>query len=144
MSILVKDWEMPNGCNKCDLLEFIDDSDDTNCLISTNDWSGCVPDYRPKNCPLIKIPTPHGRLIDADRLIKILQDTLDNYPDNDNDGKVVEKLVVTVCKRFIEKAPTVIESELEPEKDESLKRKELVEAIRAIGQRFKDKQEVSE
>lgn len=59
-----------------------------------------------------EIPTPHGRLIDADNLVKVLQNTLDNYPDNYNDEKTVEKLIVTVCKRYIENTPTVIEAEV--------------------------------
>ena len=62
--------------------------------------------------PIAEIPTPHGRLIDADCLTKILQDTLDNYSDNYNDGKTVEKFVVDVCKQFIEHCPTIIEAEV--------------------------------
>ena len=27
-------------------------------------------EQRPKGCPLVEIPTPHGRLIDADELAK--------------------------------------------------------------------------
>lgn len=62
--------------------------------------------------PLTEVPTPHGRLIDADYLINVLQDTIDNYPDNSNDGNAVEKLVVNVCKQYIEHCPTVIKAEV--------------------------------
>ena len=58
------------------------------------------------------LATPHGRLIDADCLTKILQDTLDNYSDNYTDGKIIEKIVVDVCKQFIEHCPTIIEAEV--------------------------------
>ena len=64
-------------------------------------------------CECAEIPTPHGRLIDADNLIKVLQDTLDNYSDNYNDGKIVEKLVVETCKQYIDHCPTIIEAEVE-------------------------------
>ena len=67
---------------------------------------------RHPDCPMTELPTSHGRLIDADRLIKIMQDTLDNYPDNSNDGKIVEKLVVETCKQFIDHCPTIGEAEV--------------------------------
>ena len=67
---------------------------------------------RHPDCPITEIPTPHGRLVDADNLVKVLQNTLDNYPDNYNDRKTVEKLIVAVCKRYIENAPTIIEAEV--------------------------------
>ena len=59
--------------------------------------------------PLAK---PHGRLIDADRLIEILQDTLNGYLDKNNDSNNVEKLLVETCKKFVEHCPTVVEAEV--------------------------------
>ena len=53
---------------------------------------GCY-DYIPKNCPLVEIPTPHGRLIDADDIKTITVACTERG-----------------CIKHID-APTVIESE---------------------------------
>lgn len=56
MGIYIKDLAMPTSCKKCpftcEKLVFFDGKN------------------RPQGCPLIEIPTPHGRLIDASELIK--------------------------------------------------------------------------
>lgn len=110
MSLIIKGMQLPSECSEC--------------LFSCYDVSVCAPaeciilgersarHCRPKICPLVEIPTPHGRLIDADYLINVLRDTIDNYPDNCNDGNAVEKLVVNVCKQYIEHCPTVIKAEV--------------------------------
>ena len=63
MSILIKDMEMPNGCPSCQFVMayyclLIGISDD-------NEVTNYINERHPK-CPLVEIPTPHGRLIDAD------------------------------------------------------------------------------
>lgn len=54
MGICIPNMEKPTSCNKCpftcEKLAFFDGEN------------------RPKGCPLIEIPTPHGRLIDADKV----------------------------------------------------------------------------
>ena len=63
MSVIVKGMDMPTGCLSCTLFA----------------GNGCkatrrlFPDYlnvavRPDTCPLVTIPSKHGRLIDADAL----------------------------------------------------------------------------
>lgn len=78
MSILIKGMDMPKGCTYCPMLE--GDRDDGLChaasrwLDDDEYWrwymypEGDVDDSIPLNCPLIEVPTPHGRLIDADAL----------------------------------------------------------------------------
>lgn len=56
--ILIKDKEMPKICAYC----FLDESE-CNLHKSVNIWKEKHP-----RCPLVEIPTPHGRLIDADKL----------------------------------------------------------------------------
>lgn len=66
MSVLVKEWSIPtNGC--------------CGCHFRTGKYCGIlhknerVLEYaerytRPDNCPLVEVPTPHGRMIDADAI----------------------------------------------------------------------------
>ena len=119
MSLIIKGMKLPqhaavNGekdtAYKCVILAHPDNS--VKLVIDTKFASAYDNGHNIQRYPITEIPTPHGRLIDADRLVEVLQDTLDNYPDNYNDEKVVEKLVVTVCKRYIESAPTIIEAEV--------------------------------
>jgi hypothetical protein len=67
MSVIVKGMEMPKSCDSCDLIQFDDEGLEAHCPLSPYyRWCGTPPDYRPEGCPLVEIPTPHGRLIDAE------------------------------------------------------------------------------
>lgn len=117
MSYIVKSETFPESCNKCDSCYMCPGVRYCSLSHQADGKHLDVKDYFYNNtkhpdCPLLELPKKHGRLIDADRLTKILQDTLDNYSDNYNDGKTVEKLVVDVCKQFIEHCPTIIEAEV--------------------------------
>ena len=101
MSVLVKGWSIPtNGC--CD------------CHFRTGKYCGILDKNervlehaerytRPSNCPLVEVPTPHGRLIDADK------------EKAEIDKMLVQGEVFTTAKIFtstvLENAPTVIEAE---------------------------------
>lgn len=64
MSILINGMEMPNACIDCPLF-----SEWGDCSITHKwTWSDEFPlsENRMSDCPLVEIPTPHGRLIDAD------------------------------------------------------------------------------
>ena len=93
MSILIKGMEMPTSCYKCELM-----TANYGCVIV-----GAVggESYRKRalDCPLVEIPTPHGRLIDADALIKEFGDVL---------GKIAAE---NLNDMWIGEQPTVIESE---------------------------------
>ena len=65
MSVLIKGMEMPQNCDKCrfqSALRLYCDAMPYNFCGNTDDIE------RPDWCPLIEVPTPHGRLIDADKL----------------------------------------------------------------------------
>ena len=120
MSLIIKGMKLPqhsavNGekdtVYKCAVLAHSDNT--VELVIDTEFASKYDNGHNIQRYPLAEIPAPHGRLIDADYLIKVLQDTLDNYSDNYNDGKTVEKFVVDVCKQFIEHCPTIIEAEVD-------------------------------
>ena len=96
MSILIKGVEMPKSCEECQVCDY----EEGNCLLTgTNrisDGRNTLPHNGERRdwCPLIEIP-PHGRLIDADALIKEWK--LGFY------RRIVEALM--------EDAPTIIEAE---------------------------------
>lgn len=87
MSILIKSMDIPTSCYECPL----------NPL-----WCSSACDQ--SECPLVEIPTPHGRLIDADAMTK----EIERWKDHPN------KYIQNRNKDFIfylSDAETVIESE---------------------------------
>lgn len=100
--ILIKDTKMPENCLHCGFSHMASD-----CLkiwiickpkdISVTDGDA-VKDGRPDWCPLIEVPTPHGRLIDADAIPYIFGSTHATEYD-------------TVTKFIINKMPTIIGAE---------------------------------
>lgn len=96
MSVLLKGMEMPENCAECGV-EWCER------------WKGLIiagmsiAKSRPTNCPFVEVPTPHGRLIDADAILEeakrisgpITGDGWDNYG----------------VYSLIERQPTVIEAE---------------------------------
>lgn len=84
MGVYVKGLDMPKNCFDCEIFG----------LCSLKDRLEHIKDRNP-DCPLIEIPTPHGRLIDEDALDKELRRKW-NYGDNG----------VTIAN-----APTILEAE---------------------------------
>ena len=71
MSILIRGMEMPKNCDKCrfqSALRLYCDAMPYNFCGNTDDIE------RPDWCPLVEIPTPHGRLIDADKLMRDIEE----------------------------------------------------------------------
>ena len=67
MSVLIKDMKMPKNCKLCRLF------DRPVCcylgaIVSTPQYTDPIVGKRHEQCPLISVPTPHGRLIDADEI----------------------------------------------------------------------------
>lgn len=106
MSILIKGMKMPTRCFDCPMCEISDI--EICCSISIGvavsyeeiDEQIAIQD-RPSWCPLVKIP-PHGRLIDADALIK--------------SDRMVSKLMMfggeyVYTQAEIDRSPTIIEAE---------------------------------
>lgn len=67
MSVIVNGMEMPTTCCDCKFREpFIDFA---YCNLAEMDMEYEESDNcRHPDCPLVEIPTPHGRLIDADEI----------------------------------------------------------------------------
>ena len=111
MSLLIKGVEMPDSCLNCRfrttiLKNVLSPTGRTSvyaCLIGGMELN-IIATKRHKDCPLVEVPTPHGRLIDADKLTKNMRNY---YPSIDH--LCCSQHVVT--KRDIDNAPTVIEAE---------------------------------
>ncbi len=80
MSIIVKNMEMPKSCSKCGWFD-MGGGDGYRCTLlrkSFDMWNK-ISVARDKHCPLVEIPTPHGRLIDADEIeMPCLETTADS------------------------------------------------------------------
>lgn len=100
MSILIKGIDMPKSCGGC---EFV-----YNLVGGSYEWWECAIlhddinqfDTRRTDCPLIEIPTPHGRLIDASELIKSYMKS--TKTDIDDFYDTID---------IIDNAPTILEEE---------------------------------
>ena len=95
MSVIIKGMKMPDSCASCQFcLDGILDDDDDPCtaceLIADNTPWGCGCkiidgiDYNKERmyfCPLIPLPEHHGKLVDADRLMRVYEDRLEKVAD---------------------------------------------------------------
>lgn len=102
MSILIN-REMPKGCWECPFAV----GKHYECLFTKKSYNWGLT-TRPSDCPLIEVKSPHGRLIDADALIKELKECM--YVANNN----WEYEMVTGYSNAIEsveEACTIIEAE---------------------------------
>lgn len=106
MSLLIKGVEMPDSCLNCrfrttmlkNVLSPTMRASVYACLISgmeINNWY----EEKHKDCPLVEVSTPHGRLIDADKLLESFGEALDE------DRHFVNYFAL------VDEAPTVVEAE---------------------------------
>ena len=109
MSILIKGMEMPKhaGVNedkdtvyRCIVIAHPDNS--AELVIDTEFASPYDNGHNVKRCPLVEIPTPHGRLIDADALMECRLEP--NHYEELKDGYIPDY--------DLDSAPTIIEAEV--------------------------------
>ena len=112
MSILIRSMDIPTSCGKCRFCVngFTDVAPMYECAVQSYEnvsvlveSDGKPFDFRPDWCPLVEIPTPHGRLGDLDALKAQYK-----YGEADSED---ERLWMMNIRRAITNAPTVIESE---------------------------------
>ncbi len=105
MSILIRGMEMPKNCDKCrfqSALRLYCDAMPYNFCGNTDDIE------RPDWCPLIEVPTPHGRLINADfEEQHYTSMTTNPTPDVTEQDKHNSLVIV----RALQMAKTIIEAE---------------------------------
>ena len=93
MSILIKGATLPNSCWDCEA----DFAYQIGCELWQDYEEFC--ERRHPNCPLVEIPTPHGRLIDGDEF----KSWVDDWYDCTDIGNIVES--------WIDERPTILEAE---------------------------------
>ena len=112
MSILIRSMEIPISCDKCRFCVngFTDTVPMYECAVQSYEnvsvlveSNGKPFDFRPDWCPLVEIPTPHGRIGDLDALKAQYK-----YGEADSED---EKVWMMNIRRAIANAPTVIEAE---------------------------------
>ena len=95
MSVLIKGMEMPMSCEVC-RLRF-------NCAESIR------LSKRPIDCPLVEVPTPHGKLIDREKLAmhmsKAHKEWREHYELHQSVVPTVDDFIMVSC------FPAVIEAE---------------------------------
>ena len=107
MSVLIKGMEMPKDCEHC---RFCGIDVESGCWVKKNWIIRRVGENRPSWCPLVDVPTPHGRLIDGDVLIEFIEDRYEITWEPD----CYEGGIKDACCDILEKIdamPTIIEAE---------------------------------
>ena len=98
MSVLIKGLKMPRNCYDCGV-SFCAGGDLFWCGLAETEVS-IDTDERDPDCPLVPVP-PHGRLIDADALLKGCERVATEYATRE----------FAFSQTAIETAPTIIEAE---------------------------------
>lgn len=107
MSVLIKGMKMPKTCIMCWLSPI--------CPVWVKEVSRYKGyDNRLSDCPIVDVPTPHGRLIDAGDAVITLKA---NKRENEAKGYILAADEDEIV-RWIDKLPTIIEAE--EEEDDSL------------------------
>lgn len=94
MNLIIKGMEMPISCTECPCY---DDMETCFCNVLDSYCEQYKTERHP-DCPLAEIPTPHGRLIDADKLSIMILKAMNNGRFDSVIG-------------LIDTAPTIIEAE---------------------------------
>lgn len=101
MSVLVKGMKMPRDCKHCKIA-FYDEVYGTICPFIGIAFE--VDAKRQKTCPLVEVPTPHGRLNDADYLKEHIIACATN-------GRPLHNMELSELLEAIDDVPAVIEAE---------------------------------
>lgn len=83
MSVYIKGMEMPTSCFDCPFRENTD-PDTWTCLVFGEKFTDRFfhREHRDERCPLVPVPE-HGRLIDADKCIEIIERLRDHAGNED-------------------------------------------------------------
>jgi hypothetical protein len=102
MGVYIKSMEMPKDCRECPMQVYYS-SGKTWCkstdMILAEDYKPIPFDGRPKWCPLVEVPEPHGRLIDTEMLMDDVKKNSASFFAED------------FAREWLDVQPTVIEAE---------------------------------
>ena len=77
MSVLIKNMKMPKSCDECFVRLSLCSA--ARKIAKSGGPRMWVPTtYRPDDCPLAEISQPHGRLIDADKMLRYINCMMDS------------------------------------------------------------------
>lgn len=102
MSVLIKGIKMPKNCTICRFCAPEADPENGEMCMATGKYVPPCSTERLEECPLVEIPTPHGRLIDEKQI---------PYIDLNADMPQSKVRVWTTFKDKIDRLPTIIEAE---------------------------------
>lgn len=102
MSVIIKDMNMPKSCHDC-AMRYIAIGLDFECVFTYDDVGDCI-ERRLANCPLEEVHTPHGDLIDRDKIIQLFLPIME-FPEDER------IMYVDSFIRALKNAPTIIEAE---------------------------------
>lgn len=105
MSILIKGMEMPKDCQFC-AFRYEDEDSEIYC----NALHRYVCDAG-KECPLVEVPKPHGRLIDEDNVINAIHKRMEELQENPVFKRKHGDVDLLGVKPYITEISTVIEAE---------------------------------
>lgn len=109
MSLIIKGKDIPKSCYDCDLYS----GEGFLCPLvieTTNDWVLEAMYKRVDECPLVEIPTAHGRLIDADALLRVIEEN--SYRLRGVTNSTENGMFLTGIRQAIDESPTIIEAEV--------------------------------
>lgn len=96
--------DKPKQCNDCPFMY----NDTLDCRLNKESYLYTLLDKQYTNCPLIEVPTPHGRLIDADfEEAHYTSMTVDPTPDVTDKDKRNSLIIIEA----LQMAKTIIEAE---------------------------------
>jgi len=98
MSYIVPNSNKPVRCNRCPFI----DADSLNCTLMEDSYIYVELVSQHKYCPLVEIPTPHGRLGDLDKLMTEFMDSDLDYLQRDDWKEIIQ---------IVSDAEVVIEAE---------------------------------
>lgn len=111
MSVLIKDMKKPKFCYEqidkkygYEYCPFVNDDSDCMLLLKNNIRGETWEDQYSK-CPLVEVPEPHGRLIEAPDVSEC------EVFDEDTGTREISLLGLMECYRMVKDAETVIEAE---------------------------------
>ena len=113
MSIVIKGMKMPRSCSDCRL-----NYDQYACSVTGTSWRSDTMvllnfncnDERLHDCPLVELPEHHGKLIDADRLMKVYEDRVEKVADRYGVDSS-EAGILSGAMKLLMIEPTIVEAE---------------------------------